>query len=69
METTTLITRPPKVERVKLFIEEDPDLSEMVLFGDELIELDESMFGPSGESGFGLCKECEKLGYCKMKGI
>lgn len=37
------------------------NLSKYVLFGNEIIELDESMF--QGEEY--LCPECKQLGYCK----
>lgn len=54
METLTL----PAEEKVISFAEE-LGLPKKVLFGDEWIELDESMFYP------GLCPECRELGYCK----
>jgi len=38
---------------------EELDLPKMILFGDKLIELDESMFTS------GLCPECKEIGYCK----
>ena len=46
---------------MKNFISEELGLPKMILFGDEWIELDESMvFYP-------LCSECVTLGYCKKK--
>ena len=45
-----------KVEFEKLANDEFSALPKLVLFGDELIELDESMLSA-------LCNECESLGY------
>ena len=39
----------------------DEEFPKWTLFGDEWIELDESMFRS------GLCFECKKLGYCKRE--
>ena len=46
-------------ENNKIPFPEKPELPQWVLFGNEWIELDESMFTA------GLCPECKELGYCK----
>jgi hypothetical protein len=42
--------------------DEFSDLPKLVLFGDKLVELDESMLSA-------LCNECEKLGYCRKRDL
>jgi hypothetical protein len=44
----------------KTFLIGDEEFPRWILFGDEWIELDESM-----TYGGGLCPECRELGYCK----
>lgn len=51
---------PVKESRCNELIETILDLPKLVLFGEELIELDGSMVRS------GLCHECEKQGYCIM---
>ena len=52
-----------KLAETEIEFEEDSfdeisDLPKLVFFGDEIIELDESMLSV-------LCSECKQLGYCK----
>ena len=58
MEATKPSTKdnPPNME---MLFAEMMGLPKLVFWGDELIELDESMFS------HGLCEECKALGYCK----
>jgi hypothetical protein len=53
-----------KANQKKFLSPEDLGLPKKVMFGDEEIELDESMFYGEGY----LCRECRELGYCKKKG-
>ena len=58
-ETELLL--PPALQKPseETFFIDSVDFHRWVLFGDEWIELDESMFTA------GLCAECRELGYCK----
>lgn len=54
------LSQSPSTGDNTFFLGEE-ELPKWVLFGDEWIELDESML----RHGDDLCPECKELGYCK----